>query len=189
MGAPNITLDTIESKESKISYFRAMERLLYNYTKLKAQVADVEEYMQVELHEKSKDVLRFFSSGGGSQKDREDVLFEIERNRAISYIRTKARFDELDRVVHLFKDRQEFPVIRMYYFNEEPPRDGEKEWSQRPDYAPRYTWDDIADHLGVNKNTPSRWRKEIVRDMMVSMFGTPAAIEAYTWQGREKKGE
>lgn len=176
MEAPNIT----ESKGKNINYFKAMEMLLYNYPKLKALVADKEAYTEVEIHERSKDLIMRSPSSGGLPKDREDKWQEIKRERTISYLRTLDQFEEIDRVVQLFKDRPEFDIIRMYYFNED------KDGNQRPDYAPKYTFEDIGFELGIDKDTARRRRNALVRDMTISMWGSAAAVAVCTWKEKQK---
>ena len=176
----------IENAGGQINYFRAMESLLYNYKKLETLVADEEEYTKVELQERSKSIVVFSPSAGGERKSRDEVLEEMEKQRAILYQRTKARFDEVDRVVQLFKDRKEFHVIRMYYFGEDA------KGNQREAGAPQYTWEDIASELsemGLIRDAKSarRWRNKIVNDMAVCLFGKPAAVGVGTY--RKKQGE
>lgn len=176
MGAPNITSQDIETKEGKINYFKAMEMLLYNYPKIKALVADKDAYTEVELRERSKDLIKYSPSGGGAFKDRDDRIQEIKNDRTISYLRTLDQFEEIDSVVQLFRDRQEFIIIRMYYFNEDV------KGNQRPDYAPRYSFEDIGFELGIDKDTARRRRNALVSDMTVSRWGTAAAVAACTYR-------
>lgn len=173
----------INNAGDQINYFRAMESLLYNYKKLEALVANEEEYTRVEYHERSKSLITF---PPGEPKNRDDVLEELERQRAISYQRTRARFDEVDRVVQLFKDRKEFYVVRMYYFGEDA------QGNQRAAGSQQYTWEDIAyelSGLGLIRDAKSarRWRNKIVNDMAVCLFGMPAAVGAGTY--RKKQAE
>ena len=162
-----------------VNYFRVMESLLYNYKKLEALVADEAEYIQVEYKEKSTSLVAY-SSSSCVHKTKEDILEEMKQERIVSFQRTKARFDEVDRVVKLFQDKKEFHVIRMYYFDEGA--DGSARDSNKP-----YTWDDIATELsimGYVRDTKSarRWRNNIVNDMAVCLFGKPAAISSATYK-------
>lgn len=162
---------------SEVNYFRAMESLLYNYNKLAALVADYEEYTRVELKGKSNSIVAFSPSGSGQYKTQEDILDELTHDKALSYHRTRARFDEVDRVVQLFADRKEFVVVRMYYFGQDATG------QPRPAEATTYTWEEIAGELsdlGIIRDAKSarRWRNKIVNDMAVCMFGKAAAISA-----------
>lgn len=174
----------IDNVGGEINYFRAMESLLYNYKKLAALVADYEAYTTVELKERSKSIVRFSPSAGSGYKTQEDVLAEMERDKAISYHRTRARFEDIDRVIRLFADRKEFHVIRMYYFGEDA------EGNARPAGEQQYTWEDIAEELsgmGLIRDAKSarRWRNKIVNDMAVCMFGKPAAVGVGTYRRKQ----
>ena len=103
-----------------------------------------------------------------------------------AYHRTRARFEEIDRVVKLFAERKEFHVVRMYYFGE----DGAG--NPRPAGAPSYTWEEIAEELGEmgmirDAKSARRWRNKIVNDMAVCMFGKPAAVSAGTFRKEREK--
>lgn len=170
-----------ENTSGPVNYFRAMESLLFNYKKLAALVADYEGYMKVELPEKSTSIVAFSPSSG--YKAKEDILEEIERDKLAEYQRTRARFEELEKVVNLFRDRKEFHVVRMYYFGEDA------EGNQRPDDAKPYTWEEIAFELsdmGMVRDAKSarRWRNKIVNDMAVCMFGKAAAMGIGTYRGK-----
>lgn len=170
-----------ENTSGPVNYFRAMESLLFNYKKLAALVADYEGYMKVELPEKSTSIVAFSPSSG--YKAKEDILEEIERDKLAEYQRTRARFEELEKVVNLFRDRKEFHVVRMYYFGEDA------EGNQRPDDAKPYTWEEIAFELsdmGMVRDAKSarRWRNKIVNDMAVCMFGKAAAMGMGAYRGK-----
>lgn len=170
----------IDNAGGQINYFRAMESLLYNYKKLERLVANEEEYVTVELHTRSTSLVKF-SPGGNGQKSREDIIDELEQERAISYRRTKARFDEIDRVVQLFREKKEYTVVRMYYFGEDA------NGNTRPADVQGYTWEDIAYELGAvgvlrDVKTARRWRNRIVNDMAICLFGKPAAVSAGTYR-------
>lgn len=175
------TCAAYENTSGPVNYFRAMESLLFNYKKLAALVADYEGYMKVELPEKSTSIVAFSPSSG--YKAKEDILEEIERDKLAEYQRTRARFEELEKVVNLFRDRKEFHVVRMYYFGEDA------EGNQRPDDAKPYTWEEIAFELsdmGMVRDAKSarRWRNKIVNDMAVCMFGKAAAVGMGTYRGK-----
>ena len=147
----------IDGMGGEVNYFRAMESLLFNYKKLAALVADYEAYTE------------------------EYILDEMKRDKIISYHRTRARFEEIDRVVKLFAERKEFHVIRMYYFGEDA------QGNERPAGAEPYTWEAIAaelEEMGLIRDTKSarRWRNKIVNDMAVCMFGKPAEVCVGTYR-------
>ncbi len=161
-----------------INYFRAMEMLLFNYKKLAMLVVDYDLYIAGHTSarpQRSKSVIMRTPDGNPPDaSDTEEI--ELQRN----YSKTRTRFEELDRVVKLFKDRKEFNVVRMYYFNEDAEgndRGGAEAW----------TWEGIADALssmGMVRDAKSarRWRSRIVNDMAVCMFGKPAAIGTSTYR-------
>ena len=105
----------------------------------------------------------------------------------IAHHRTRARFEEIDRVVKLFAERKEFHVIRMYYFGEDA------QGNERPTGAEPYTWEAIAAELegmGLIRDAKSarRWRNKIVNDMAVCMFGKPAAVGVGTYRKERDRG-
>lgn len=178
----------IDGMGGNVNYFRAMESLLFNYKKLQALVADYEGYTRVELQGKSKSIGSFSpSSGGNAYWTEDDILEELERDKVKAYHRTRARFEEIDRVISLFADRKEFHVVRLYYFGENA------QGEPRPADTPPYTWDDIAEELGRmglirDAKSARRWRNKIVNDMAVCMFGKPAAVAAGTFRKERASG-
>ena len=166
----------IENATGQIDFYKAMEMLLNNYTKLAALVGDEEAYLKIDLQSKSKSIVTFALGAGGynGTKTDDEIIEDLRRQRAVQYQKTKARFDEVDRVIQLFKNRKEFHVIRMYYFGE----DAQGNKCETP-----YTFEKIAEELeslGLLKDerTARRWRSRIVTDMAVCMFGSAAAIGA-----------
>ena len=163
----------IDGMGGNVNYFRAMESLLFNYKKLQALVADYEGYTRVELQGKSKSIGSFSpSSGGNAYRTEDDILEELERDKVKAYHRTRARFEEIDRVISLFADRKEFHVVRLYYFGEDA------QGEPRPADAP----------LVRDAKSARRWRNKIVNDMAVCMFGKPAAVAAGTFRKERVSG-
>ena len=173
----------LENVSGQVNYYRIIEKLLYNYKRLKTLVENEEEYLTVELHEKSKSVTVYSAHGGGTYKCAEDIAEEVARERLANYERTAANFREVEKVLALFRNRKEFVVIRMYYFGEDP--DG----NERGNDAPQYTWEQIALDLserGIlrDEKTARRWRNNIINDIAVCMFGKPAAISTGVFRGK-----
>ena len=154
--------------------------LLRNYRSLGRLVVDVEMYMEDGKRERSKSLVTYRSNGGGLPPgEAED---EAELMRAKDYIRTSERFREIDRVVKLFDERKEMPVIRMYYFGET--KDGELRTTKE-----RYiTFEEVADALGISERTARTWRSQLVTDMAVNLFGTGAALEAAAFRKQRQRG-
>lgn len=153
--------------------YRAMERLLRNYPKLKKLVENVDDYGFVP-GERSKSIT-IAPPPGGMMRDRSEILDEIIADRQVSYERTKARFEEIDSVVQQFADNPEFIVVRMYYFNEDP--NGQ---DRGPEARP-YTFEDISDALTAvglqrSEKTLRSWRTRLVQDMTVTLFGIDGAV-------------
>lgn len=177
----------IDGMGGEVNYFRAMESLLFNYKKLAALVADYEAYTHVELQGRSASISSYSPSSGYTYRTEEDILDEMKRDKIISYHRTRARFEEIDRVVKLFAEQKEFHVIRMYYFGEDA------QGNERPTGAEPYTWEAIAAELegmGLIRDAKSarRWRNKIVNDMAVCMFGKPAAVGVGTYRKERDRG-
>ena len=149
-------------------------------------MADYEAYTHVELQGRSASISSYSPSSGYTYRTEEDILDEMKRDKIISYHRTRARFEEIDRVVKLFAERKEFHVIRMYYFGEDA------QGNERPAGAEPYTWEAIAAELegmGLIRDAKSarRWRNKIVNDMAVCMFGKPAAVSVGTYRKEQDK--
>ncbi len=159
------------------NYFKITETLLYSYPALRRIVSDKASYIKVDLQERSKSVVRFNPSG--QWKSREDVIESLERDKEAEFDITARDFKKLDRVIQQFKDRKEFPVIRLYYFKENA--DG----SPRSQDAPEMTWEEVSAEIGKEIKTLSRWRNNIVNDIAICLFGIDAAIQAGT--ERKKK--
>lgn len=158
-------------------YFRIMEKLLYSYPTLKRIVSDKAAYTRVEMRERSKSIVRF--SPNTQWKDKDDVIDELEQEKAEEYDKTAKDFRKIERVIQEFKDRKEFVVVRLYYFKEHidgAPHEADEE---------KVTWESIAFELeeaGIcsGVKTPSRWRNNIVNDMALCLFGIEAAVQAGT---------
>jgi hypothetical protein len=157
-----------------VDYFRATESILFNYKRLRALVLNYDEYADVEIHTRSKSIVFFGGGAYAGEKARADIYEEAQKQRDMTYLRTRAQFEEIDRAIRLFESRKEFAVIRMYYFGEDA--DGNER-----EVEERVTWEGIADELskrGMVSEVKSarRWRNRIVSDMAVCIFGKPAAV-------------
>ena len=152
--------------------YRAMERLLRNYPKLKKLVDNVADYGFTPV-ERSKSVT--IAPPPGGRRDRSDMLEDFILERQTSYERTKARFEEIDAVVRQFSDKPEFIVIRMYYFGEDAHGN-----DRGPDARP-YSFEEISEALtaaGIprSEKTLRTWRTRLVQDMTVLLFGIDGAV-------------
>lgn len=168
-----------------VNYFKAMESLLWNYKKLQTLVRDPEAYMDVAVQHRSKSIVRMGSGGPaiGYLETDDDLLETLKAERQESYERTRARFEEVDMVVNLFRKEPEWPIVGMYYMNEDA------EGRERDERAPRWTWESIALDLLISEKTARRRRSKIVRNMSIVMFGAPAAISAgIAWERARVSG-
>lgn len=157
--------------------YRAMERLLRNYPKLKKLVTNVDDYGFIPA-ERSKSIT-IAPPPGGMMRDRSDILEEVIADRQVSYERTKARFEEIDAVVQQFANNPEFIIIRMYYFGEDAYGN-----AREPDAHP-YTFEEISAELAAaglqrSEKTLRSWRTRLVQDMTVTLFGIDGAVSVET---------
>lgn len=177
----------LQRQQRNLNLYRTTERLLRNYKAYQKLVTDLEGY-GFEPIEKSHSISVAPPPGSGVA-DRVDLYDEHIAARRASYERTKARYDEIDAVVRRFEDREEFVVVRMYYFNEDA------YGNDRGDAKP-YTWEEIAEELaaaGIDRgiSTLRTWRSKIVQDMTVLLFGVDGAVSIEARdpkQGRPEEG-
>lgn len=173
----------MENVAGQVNYYRIVEKLLYNYKSLQELVRNEKEYLTVERHERSKSVVVYSSGSRGVYQSQDDIAEELAREKLLNYERTAANLREVEKVLAIVRNRKQFIVIRMYYFNENA--DG----SEREASAPQNTWDDIAFELGErgilkDAKTARRWRNNIINDIAVLMFGKPAAISTGVFRGK-----
>lgn len=170
--------------EYGINLYRAMERLLRSYKSLKHLVESANEYWQLPP-ERSRSVTTAIGGGGGGVRDRDDIIEEAMLARTASYERTRARFEELDAVIRQFENREEFIVIRMYYFGEDADGNDRGE-------AGALTFEAISAELagkGVirTEKTLRTWRTRLVQEMTVLLFGVDGAVSIEA--GEPKRGQ
>lgn len=170
------TVEVLQQQAPERNYFKITEKLLYSYPTLKRIVSDKTAYTRVELQGRSG-VVRF--NPNAAWKSQEDRLEELERDKEAEFDTTLKDFRRLDRVVQQFRERKEFVVVRMYYFNESA--DG----TPLPEDAQEMTWEEVSFQVDKGLKTVIRWRNEIVNDMAICLFGIDAAIQAGT--ERKKK--
>lgn len=156
------------STTQSVNYFGVMEKLLYNYPRIKRLLGDKAGYTKVDLQERSKSIVKFGVQQ--AHKDRETIIEELEQERESEYSKTLKQFKELEGVLQLFREDKRFIIVRMYYFNEQ--FDG----TPRPPDAKAITFEDIAVDTGKDEKTLRRWRRSIVADMSICLFGAQAAM-------------
>lgn len=179
----------LQRQRRNVNLYRATERLLRAYPKLKRMHDHPEEYGFLPVA-RSKDISVAPPPGSGA-RDPIEALEEHVDSRAASYDRTMGRFNEIDAVVRLFEDRPEFVIIRMYYWNEDV-------WGHdRGEDARRYSFEEIQEELGAvgvarNLKTIRAWRTKLVQDMTVLLFGVDGAVSVESReprQGRPEEGD
>ena len=171
----------LQRQQRNLNLYRTTERLLRNYKKYQRLVTDLDGY-GFEPIEKSHSISVAPPPGSGVA-DKVDLYDEHVAARRASYERTKARYDEIDAVIRQFQDKEEFVVIRMYYFNENA------YGQDRDEDAKPYTFDEISEELaaaGIEKSvrTLRTWRTKLVQDMTVLLFGVDGAVSI---EAREPK--
>lgn len=175
----------LQRQQRNLNLYRTTERLLRNYKKYQRLVTDLEGY-GFEPIEKSHSVSVAPPPGSGVT-DKLDLYEEHVAARRASYERTKARYDEIDAVVRQFEAKEEFVIIRMYYFNEDA------SGNDRGDAKP-YTFDEISEELaaaGIEKSvrTLRTWRTKLVQDMTVLLFGVDGALSIEAREPKQGQGE
>lgn len=177
-----------QRRQRNLNLYRTTERLLRSYKKYKAWEDHPEDYGFFPVA-KSKDISVAPPPGSGV-RDRVEIYEEFVNARKASFERTMARYFDIKAVVEKFQDRPEFPVIRMYYFNEDA------NGQDRGDDAKRYTWEEIAQELaaiGLERSvtTLRSWRSNLVQEMTVLLFGIDGAlsIEAREPKQGQKEGD
>lgn len=111
---------------------------------------------------------------GSGVMDHIDLTEAFIEGRKRAFTRYVEEWQRTQAAVECFKDRREFIVIRMYYFNEDA--HGHDRGTAKP-----YSFEDIADELsgiGIMRSVRSlrTWRSKLVQDMAVLIFGEDAAI-------------
>lgn len=184
-GAKEVLL--LQRKQASTNHYRAMEDLLRAYKNTKLWEEHPEEYGFFPTG-KSHDISIAPPPGLGL-RDKVEINELFVQSRQLSFVRSMARFNELDAVIKLFQDKPEFVVVRMYYFNENA--NGEDRGGAKP-----YTFEEIAEELktiGINRSVRALrlWRTKLVRDMTVMMFGVDGAlsIESRGPKQGNKEGE
>ena len=156
-----------------------MEHLLRAYKKSKLWEEHPEEYGFFPT-EKSHDISVAPPPGLGI-RDKVEANELFVQSKELSFVRSMARFGEVDAVVKSFEHREDFIIIRMYYFNED--ENGEDRGREAIDRcrALGYTFPEITEALqriGIDiSERACRYRRtKLVREMTVLQFGVDGAI-------------
>lgn len=175
----------LQRQQRNLNLYRATERILRNYKIYQRLVEDIQNY-GFEPVGKSPSI-SVAPPPGSNVIDKVDLYDEHIAARKASWTRTKARYDEINAVVHQFEHRREFIVIRMYYFNEDA--NGNDRGEAKP-----YTFDEISEELaaiGIDKSARSlrAWRTKLVQDMTVLLFGVDGAVSVEAREPKQGQSE
>ena len=170
----------LQAQQRNINLYRAMERLLRGFAH-RVRIAEHPEEFDFFKTGRSKDISVAPPPGTG-------VVDKIEAAEMFTEARKKAYEVEMYKLqqtyfaIAPFKDRPEFIVIRMYYFNEDA------NGNPRGDAKP-YTFSEISEELeniGIQRSEKMLriWRTKLVQEMTVMMFGIEGAVSV---KAREPK--
>ena len=181
----------LQYKAQKVNHYHAMENLLREYKKHRWTLEHTEEF-DFFPRGKSKDISVAPPPGSG-MVDKIDLTEAFVRGKTKAFEAQVVSWYMADMVIRQFENREEFIVIRMYYFNED------SNGVDRGEDAKRYTWEEIADELsqkGVDRSitTLRMWRSNLLREMTVLLFGVDGALSIESHdkkhgQGKEKSDE
>lgn len=170
----------LQAQQRNINLYRAMERLLRGFA-YRVRIAEHPEEFDFFKTGRSKDISIAPPPGTG-------VVDKIQAGEIFTEARKKAYEVEMYKLqqtyyaIAPFKDKPEFIVVRMYYFNEDA------NGNSRGDAKP-YTFAEIAealDAVGIQRSEKMlrKWRTRLVQDMTVLMFGADGVVSV---EAREPK--
>jgi len=170
----------LQAQQRNINLYRATERLLREFPH-RVRIAEHPEEFDFFKTGRSSDISVAPPPGTG-------VVDKIESAEMFTEARKKAYAVEMYKLqqtyyaIAPFKDKTEFIVVRMYYFNEDA--HGESRGDAKP-----YTFPEIAEALedvGIQRSEKMLriWRTKLVQDMCVMLFGVDGAVSV---ESREPK--
>ena len=144
-------------EEQQRDFFKETEKLLYAYPDLKLKVEQDKEDLERGVFaikvSKSKDIIRFSTSGG--KQPEEYVQEEIIRSRKASMERTRLQVQRIDRALETIKDDPYYDIIPMKYWDLMQPAE-------------------IAERLGCDERTYRRHKNRLINKLKVVLFGADA---------------
>lgn len=156
------TMETLKSNKylkDTLSYFKKTEILLYNYPKLKLAVdqkqEDIDYIEKNGLPGKSKSIVMYSSSGGGSSSER--YLELIEKYKA-EKVETERDIKRIEAALKKVSKEKYYEIIKLKYF------DGLKD-------------EEIALKIEKDMTTVYRNRKRLINDIKVILF--PESIKEF----------
>lgn len=178
----------LQRKDLVTNHYRAMEDCLRVYPKRVQMMQHPEEFSFFPTGH-SKDISIAPPPGTGVVDKIEAAVMYTE-SRKQAYIREMVLLHETEYAMAPFWHREDFIIIRMYYFNEDV------EGRDRGRNAKLYTFSEISDAL---KSVGISWserairyrRSKLVREMTVMMFGIEGALSIESQEPKQdsKAGE
>ena len=173
----------LQRKQANTNHYRAMEDLLRAYKASRQWEEHPEDYGFFPTG-KSHDISVAPPPGLGL-RDKVEINALFVQSKETSFIRSMARFSEVEAVIRLFDQQPDFIIIRMYYFNED------EHGHDRGADAKPYTFPEISEalkHIGIDlaEKAIRRRRTKLVRDMTVMMFGVDGALSIESQEQKKR---
>ena len=177
----------LQRKDMVTNHYRAMEDCLRAYPKRVRMMQNPEEFEFFPTGH-SKDISIAPPPGTGVVDKIEAAVMYTEARKK-TYVHELSLLHETEYAMAPFREREDFIIIRMYYFNED-------EYGNSRGDAKPYTFPEISEAL---KNVGIEWaekavrrrRTKLVREMTVMMFGVDGALSIESQEQKQggKAGE
>lgn len=171
-----------QRKDQATNHYRAMEDCLRAYPKRVHMMKHPEEFRFFPTGH-SKDISIAPPPGTGVvDKIEAAVMYTEARKKA--YVHELSLLHETEYAMAPFWNREDFIIIRMYYFNED--EHGEPRGDAKP-----YTFPEISEALkaiGIEwaEKAIRRRRTKLVREMTVMMFGVDGALSIESQEPKQE---
>lgn len=142
-------------KAIKDETFKNTEKLLYNYNALKEHVKDEIGYFNMLYKSTSGSIVRYSKSKIIANED------EMIKFREESLRRSRSDLERIEKALSKVKRKKEYQVIELKYFSKKENGDS-------------YTFEDIAEELGLTEKTVRTWKNKLIKEMSVYIFGSDA---------------
>lgn len=154
-------------------YYKRTEALLKAYLKIKRLHDNPDEYQFYPV-EHSHDIGKA-PPKGVTFREKDDLQAIYTERRKRSFVKTMTMYYSITAVLMAEATRPEFRAVAMYYLNQD------EYGNDRGADAPRMTWEDISvslEAIGISASakTLSAWRRKVIREMAVLLFGVDGAL-------------